>query len=146
MFANPVREIASIRDKEHRWTDFEIEPGQNILSNITGGLYDIEAEFESGDADEFGFRINGVTVSYNVEKGMLSCGKTKLALKPLDGRIRLRILVDRTTIEIFANDGQVYMPIRAIPEGDSSGLAVFEEGGKVLIRSLVVHQLKSIWR
>jgi len=146
MFAYPVREIASIHGKEHRWTDVEIEPGQNILSGIAGGLYDIEAEFESSDADEFGFRINGVTVAYNVDTGMLSCGKTKVALKPLDGRIRLRILVDRTTIEIFANGGQVYMPIRALPDGDTSGLAVFEEGGKVLIRSLVVHELKSIWR
>lgn len=146
MFASPVREIESIRGKEHRWTDMEIEAGQNILSDVAGGLYDIEAEFEVGDAAEFGFQINGVSVAYNVDTGMVTCGKTKVALKPLDGRIRLRILVDRTTIEIFANGGQVYMPIRALPEGDTSGLGVFEGGGKVLIRSLVVHELESVWR
>jgi sucrose-6-phosphate hydrolase SacC (GH32 family) len=98
-----------------------------------------------GDTDELGFRLNGVTVAYNVDEGILSCGRDKAALKPLDGKIRLRILVDRTTIEIFANDGQLYMPIRAIPEGETSGLAVFAEGGKALIRSLVIHELNSIW-
>jgi len=146
MFSYPVREIESIHGKEHKWTDVKLKPGQNILSGIDGGLYDIEAEFKLGSADEFGFRVNGVTVAYNVDKGRLSCGRVKAALKPLDGKIRLRILVDRTTVEIFANDGQVYMPIRALPEGDASELAVFAEGGNVRIRSLVVHQLKSIWR
>jgi len=145
MFANPVREIASIHGEEHRWTDVELRPGQNPLSGIVDGLYDIEAEFELGDTDEFGFRLNGVTVAYNVDEGILSCGRDKAALNPLDGKIRLRILVDRTTIEIFANGGHLYMPIRAIPEGETSGLAVFAEGGEALIRSLVIHELKSIW-
>jgi fructan beta-fructosidase len=146
LFAYPVREIARIHGEEHRWTDVEIEPGQNIVSGIVGDLYDIQAEFELVNANAFGFRVHGVTVKYSVDTGMLSCDKTKVALKPLDGKIRLRILVDRTTVEIFANGGQVYMPIRALPEANATGLALFEEGGKVLIRSLIVHELKSIWK
>jgi len=31
----------------------------------------------------------------------------------MEGKIKFRILVDRTTLEIFANDGQIYMPIRS---------------------------------
>jgi hypothetical protein len=38
------------------------------------------------------------------------------------------------------------MPINARPQNNASGLAVYEEGGKVLIRSPVVPELKSIWR
>jgi hypothetical protein len=30
----------------------------------------------------------------------------------MDGKIKLRILVDRTTLEIFANDGRIYIPVR----------------------------------
>ena len=30
----------------------------------------------------------------------------------MEGKIKFRILVDRTTLELFANDGQIYMPIR----------------------------------
>ncbi|GAH02172.1 unnamed protein product, partial [marine sediment metagenome] len=42
----------------------------------------------------------------------LYCQERYAPLKPMDGKIKLRILVDRTTLEIFANDGQIYMPVR----------------------------------
>ena len=103
------------------------------------------AQFEIGDADEFGFLINGFSVKYNLDKNELSCGGPKTKRKPIDGKIRLRILVDRVSIEVFANDGRVYMPIRAIPEGDERGLEVFTKGGSVKISLLKVHELKSIW-
>jgi len=35
-------------------------------------------------------------------------------LKQVDGKIHLELLVDRTSIEIFGNDGRVYMPIGVI--------------------------------
>ena len=145
MFAYPVEEIESIHGKEHAWTDVQLKPGQNILSNVGGELFDIDAEFEIGDADEFGFLINGFSVKYNVDKNELSCGRPKTKLKPIDGKIRLRILVDRVSIEVFANDGRIYMPIRAIPEGDQKGLEIFTKGGSTKISSLKVHKLKSIW-
>ncbi len=145
MFAYPVEEIERIHGKEHAWTNVQLKPGQNILSNVGGELFDIDAEFEIGDADEFGFLINGVSVKYNAEKNELSCGRPKTRLKPIDGKIRLRILVDRVSIEIFANDGRIYMPIRAIPEEDQKGLYIFTKGGSNTISSLKVHELKSIW-
>ena len=30
----------------------------------------------------------------------------------MEGKIKIRIFVDRTTLEIFANDGNIYMPVR----------------------------------
>ena len=145
MFAYPVKEIETIHGKEHAWSDVELEPGQNIFSDISGELFDIEAELAVGDADQFGFRINGVPVVYNVKKNEVSAGRSKAELKPVDGKIRLRILVDRVSIEVFANDGRVYMPIRALHSEDERGLEVFSEGGNTTISSLTVHELKSVW-
>ena len=146
MFACPVKEIESIHAKEHTWTDVQLKPGQNILSGVKGELFDIDAEFETSYADEFGFLINGFLVKYNVDKNQLSCGDSKAKLKPIDGKIRLRILVDRVSIEVFANDGRIYMPIRAIPEPDERMLEVFAKGGNIKISSLKIHELKSIWK
>jgi len=145
MFAYPVKEIESIHGKEHAWTQVQLKPGQNILDGVKGELFDIDAEFEVGDADEFGFLINGFSVKYNLDKNELSCGRPKTRLKPIDGKIRLRILVDRVSIEVFANDGRIYMPIRAIPEGNERGVEIFTEGDSTRISSLTVHELKSIW-
>jgi len=146
MFAYPVKEIERIHGKEHVWTDLQLKPGQNLLSDVGGELFDIDAEFEVGDADEFGFLINGVPVVYNVNKNELSCGRPKAEIKPVDGKIRLRILVDRLSIETFANDGRVYMPVRMIPEDENKTIEVFSRGGDTQINSLEVYELNSIWQ
>ena len=145
MYAYPVEEIKGIYGEEYTWIDEELAPGQNILSNVVGDLFDIDAEFDIGEADEFGFQLNGLPVAYNVESNELYCGNREVELEPIDGKIRLRILVDRVSIEIFANDGRVYMPIRAIHRGEKRGIEVFTKGGTTRIRSLKVHKLKSIW-
>jgi fructan beta-fructosidase len=145
MFAYPIKEIKSIHGTEHAWTDVQLKPGQNILTGVGGELFDIDAKFDVGDADEFGFLINGYSVKYNVEKNELSCGRPKAELKPIDGKVRLRILVDRVSIEVFANEGRVYMPIRAIPQPDERGLEVFTKGGKTKLENLEIYELKSVW-
>jgi sucrose-6-phosphate hydrolase SacC (GH32 family) len=109
-------------------------------------LFDIDSEFEIGDAEEFGFLINGLSVEYNVANNELSSGRSKAELQPIDGNIRLRILVDRTSLEIFANDGRVYMPMRATHTEDERGLEVLTKGGNVKISSLKIRELKSIWK
>jgi fructan beta-fructosidase len=145
LFTNPVREIELIHGKEHIWTDEQLQPGQNLLSNLKGELYDIEAEFVVGDAAEFGFVIRGVPVVYNVEESRLSNSDLEAVLKPQDGKIKLRLLIDRLSIEVFANDGRVYMPIRALHMDDKREFEIFTEGAGTSISSLTVHELKSIW-
>jgi sucrose-6-phosphate hydrolase SacC (GH32 family) len=66
-------------------------------------------------------------------------------MKPLGGRIRLQILVDRASIEIFGNDGRVYMPIGVIPPDDNTSLEFFTKGAAVRVNKLDVFELESIW-
>lgn len=145
MFAYPVKELENIHSKEHTWSDLRLRPGQNLLSNIEGELFDIDAEFVVGKSREFGFVINGMQISYNRSSQQLSAGEAQAKVNPKNGNIRLRILVDRVSIEVFANDGRAYMPVRSEFEGEEKGLEVFTKGGATRIRSLEVHELKSIW-
>ena len=86
-----------------------------------------------------------MTVSYDAKKQELSCKDSKAALKPVDGKIRLRLLVDRTSIDIFGNDGRLYMPMGVIVPPDNLSLEVYAKGGSAKINSLEVHELKSAW-
>ena len=146
IFAYPVKEIESIYAKEHTRTDIDLTPGQSILSDVKGELFDIDAEFEVSNAEAFGFWINGYSVAYHSDKNELSCDGEKSKLKPIDGKIRLRILVDRVSIEIFANDGLVYMPMRALPKEGQTGIGVFSKGGNTKLRNLEIYELNSIWK
>jgi fructan beta-fructosidase len=146
LFAWPVREIEALRGRKHEWANEELTPGRNVLADIAGDLFDIRAEFEVGDAAEMGLTIRGVPVTYDVREGQLSCEGKSAPLKPMGSKVRLRLLVDRTSIEVFGNDGRIYMPIGVIPSDDSMALEVFSRGGVSRAASLEVCELKSAWR
>ncbi len=145
MFAEPAREIENIHGKRHAPKVKTLKAGENPLSRIKGDLFHILAEFTPGDAAEFGFVIRGTPVVYNAEKKQLSCKGRTAELKPTDGKIRLEILVDRTTIEIFANDGGVYMPIGGILPDDNKTLELFSKDGSTKVDSLEIYELRSAW-
>ncbi|MHC5155597.1 MAG: glycoside hydrolase family 32 protein [Planctomycetota bacterium] len=145
LFTNPVREIELIHGRKQTWNNEKLDPGQNLLSDLKGEFYDIEAEFVIADAAEFGFVIFGVPVLYNVEEGKLLSNDLEAPLKPQDGKIKLRLLIDRLSIEVFANDGRVYMPIQALHMDKERGFEIFTRGGRTDIEELTVYELKSIW-
>ena len=144
MFGYPVEEIEKLYTKEYKWSDIDLEADQNLLSDVKGELLDINVEFELDDAAEFGFKINGKEIKYKVEDHSISGDGVEADLLPDDDKIRLRILVDRLSIEIYANDGRIYMPIRAYPEDVPSQLEIFTDDD-ITVNSLIVNELKSIW-
>jgi len=114
MFAQPIDEIKNIYGKNWIYQEKIIEEGHHSImeENVDYGLYDISVEFEFGSAERFGLLIKNIQITYDINEQKLYCQERYAPLKPMDGRIKLRILVDRTTLEIFANDGQIYMPVR----------------------------------
>ena len=61
-----------------------------------------------------------------------------------DGVRKVEILVDRASIESFANDGEVSVSTCFLPTSNS--LAVECSKGAVTIRSLEIFELQSIWK
>ena len=123
---------------------------------MKGNLFDINAEIVLDDAEEVGFEINGFPISYNVKDKRLvadkgeegdkfSSGETMAKISPVDGKINLRILVDRPSIEIYANKGRIYMPMQAVRDLDNKSLKIYSKGGNAHIEELTVHEIKSIW-
>ena len=154
MFRQPVKEIENIHQREHSWSNQTLKPNDNLLSSISGDLFDIRAEIELGDATEFGFTVRGEKIQYNVSDKQLCCLGKSAPLEPLQNRIKLQILVDRTSLEVFGNDGRVSMTSCFLPDEadtslrtDTSGLQeIYASGGEVEVVSLSVYELGSAWR
>jgi fructan beta-fructosidase len=147
MFAEPIREIKQIQKRKRQWKNKTLKPGDNLLSELSGELFRIQAELQvDDDVEEAGFVIRDVPVVYNVKKQQLSCQKKKATLKSVNGKIRLEILVDRTSIEIFGNNGRVYMPMGVILADNSKSIEIFSKGGNTKVESLIVYKLGSVWR
>ncbi len=141
----PVKEIEDIRIHTDSWKDKILAPGQNLLSGLSGDLYDIDAEFELAGATEFGFKLRDSVVAYHVaEKKLWSLDKNA-ALAPVGNRIKIRVLLDRSSLEVFGNDGEVTMTSNFLPVAGRNGLEVFAIGGNVRVVSLAAHKLRGTW-
>ena len=145
MFSNPVKEISGIYEKEHLWKDTYFEPGQNILSKIDNESLDIEIEFEYSASSNLVFQINGREIFFNAQQESLESGDMKSPLKSQDGKIHIRLLVDTGIVELFGNNGIIYMPLQAIPEGGKRSLKMYCSEGRMRVSSLKVREVESIW-
>jgi sucrose-6-phosphate hydrolase SacC (GH32 family) len=149
--ATPIPEIALLHKATHSWKDETIAPGTNLLGKLNGDLFEIKAEFEIGTASEFGFRIRGKgAVSYDVTNqqarlsGDITQGNT-WKMKPDKGRVKMQILVDRSIIEAFYDEGRAYLVSTFYPDAPNRTLELFSTGGNTRLFSLDVHELGSAW-
>ncbi len=131
-----------------------------------GKALDIVAEFDPGSASAVGLKVrtgaNGdeTRVGYDARTGEVFIDRSKsgqsdfdptfaarhsapLALK--DGRARLRILVDWSSVQVFGGDGEAVLTDLIFPSPASDGVALFADGGTARVEKLVVWPLKSAW-
>ncbi len=142
----PIREIRKLLEKEHNWMDLELKPKDNPLKGITGELFDIRAEIEPGQAKEVGFKIRGIDIVYNTADQKLSCLGDQGPLIPINGNIKLQILVDRTSIEIFGNEGLFSLSTCMIPNDSDKTIEIFSTANPAKIKNLSIRKLKSTWK
>jgi sucrose-6-phosphate hydrolase SacC (GH32 family) len=141
----PVKEIEVLHGDGKEWSDVTVEPGDNPLAGLTGELFDIRAEIEPGDATAFGFRCRGEAVTVSLKDRKLTCLSAAANLEPVKGRVQLQVLVDRTSLEVFGNDGRVSLTSCFLPKADNRSLEMFATGGAVKVVSLRVYPLRSAW-
>jgi len=103
--------------EDHQSRVHEANPGDaNPLAETAGALLDTVAVLEPGKATEVRFSVRGVPVVYDVPKEELIVNGHRAAAPLRQGRLDLRILVDRTALEVFASNGECYVPMPRNPE------------------------------
>ncbi len=145
LFRQPVGEIKDLYRTMHQWAGVSIEPGEHMLSGLDGGLYDIEADIVPGNATEVGLIVSGQRVAYRPAQQSLACLNGTAPLAPVSGRIHLRLLVDRTSIEVFGNRGEASMTSCFLPQEGKTGVGTYAIGRPAHIASLTMRELKSMW-
>ena len=143
--AVPAREIAKLHVKGTELKDVAVREGENPLANVSGELLDIRAVFEPGEAKEFGVVVRGTPVAFDAAKAQVHCRGCSGPLTPDQGKVSLRVLVDRNCIEVFGNDGRLYMPVGSIQPEENKRIEIFSKGGAAKLLTLSVHELRSAW-
>lgn len=150
----PVKEIESLHDKGQSWTKRNVIPGinDNILHKFRGDCFHITGTFDLKTSDNFGFIIRnskktpGTEILYSVKRGVLSCMGKEVPLPPIDGKIQIEILLDRSSVEIFANKGIAVMTSCLFEPEDNLDLELFTIGGELMVDKLDIYPVKTVWR
>ena len=127
----PVAELASLRGEKHELT-------QGDTLTLGAYLADIELKGIAGtgaltldDALEISFADGLMTVRFLNEA--VAAGRPQRQV-PMDTLSDLRVIVDTSAIEIYANDGAEVFSTRWFPEGDA-----------LSVRSTFATQAASVW-
>ncbi|MCY9691397.1 glycoside hydrolase family 32 protein [Paenibacillus alginolyticus] len=161
----PVHELNHLKLGTYKWNETIVEPGQNLLSKLDLPYFVIEAEFELQTAAEFGLKVrtsnfSETVVGYEMEKqeifvdrsrsGEVSfhadfSGRHAVKAETSDGRLKLQIWVDTSSIEVFAGEGEAVITDLIFPGEEEQGLEIYALHGTVKLISLNITPLKSIW-
>ena len=167
MVQAPVRELQGSRGQAFSLKNTMLQDANAKLiasAGAKGENYEIEAEIETGGASEIGFRLRkgdnaetlvGVVPATNTlfvdrtKSGDVSFskdfpGRFSTTLQSTK-RIKLHIFVDRSSVEVFANDGEKVMTDRIYPPPGSKGIELYSTGGAGKVVSLTIWPLASIW-
>ena len=139
VFRKPIQEIASLHRGRDQWTNRTLGKDQTLRLSPSGQLFHVEAEVSIPEGAKLVFNLRGIPVVLTSKT--IASGHNPA---PVQGQIqKVEMLVDRTSIETYVNDGEVSSTRYVLPKGN--GLSVKAEDGAVTIHSLTVYPLNSAW-
>jgi len=160
-FIQPVKEVEALRTglSAQMIKPLDGSDMQLLEERPIGELVDIDAVFTihqealtaEGD-NQLGLEVNGQKVACVLDKDnqrdrqKMEVNDSEAPLLVVDGKIKLRVILDRMSIEVFANDGAVQVCRNFVPS-DLPTYAIKAFGKKGLADvELKAYQLQSIWK
>ena len=164
----PIKEYESLRQTPTTFDNVTISPNTpNIMSNLSGSQYEIVSEFTpDANTTEVGFKLRvgkdvdqETVVKYNTATGEVTIDRSKSGKAPsssfassysskvtktADGKIQLHIFVDASSVEVYANDGEITGATEIFPNRASQGIEVYSVGGNTQA-TIQYYPLSGIW-
>jgi len=150
-------EIETLRYGAFKKEDFALQSGQDlVVDDIGGNSLELYIEMESSEASAFGVKVcvspdgqEETLIYYDAIEGKLKIDTRKsgpddtpktVEAGPFElkegERLKLRIFVDKSVVEVFANSRQAVMRRIYPSRPDSVGVSLFSTGGKTQVHAL----------
>ena len=158
----PSPELLKLRDKGSKKRAFKVDRTYNLdkLLNDNSGTYEIEMTIKNKDADVIGFQLfnskgEEVEMYYNLAEKTFTIDRTKsgevsfskdfpaVTVAPVEGgnEMKLRLFVDKSSIEAFGNDGRFAMTNLVFPSEPYNRISFYAKGGSCNVTSFTVYKL-----
>lgn len=159
---NPISEIELLRGEMYQFKDIEVSSTGDFETGVEMIQGEIVAEFQIDNVnqvDQIGVKVRTgkdeeTLIGYAPKASKVfvtrtASGQTEFserftagasALYTPDGnKVRLQILVDRESVEIFVGDGHITLTELIFPDLQSQGISLFASNGSGLANSLTIY-------
>ncbi len=141
-------EIEALRYRPFRKENFEILPGEDVqMDDMRGNSFELAIDMESELANDFGVKVcvsqdseEATVISYDASEKVLKIDGSASGAEPTPNNVeagpfelphgeplKLRVFVDKSIVEVFANGKQGVMRM-VYPSNNSIGVSLFSKG------------------
>lgn len=142
---NPINGIKQLRYDPHFWNNIIVRPGENPLTNIDGDVFELLSEIDLAKSSGFEFNIRGDKLIYNLKDRILTFMGNQASVIPVDNKLTIRLIIDRGSIEVFINKGEVTFSNLFYPDPANLNMELLPTGGSIRVVSMESYRLNSIW-
>ena len=159
----PSPELLALRDASKK-RSFKVNGTRTIKEMIPGndGAYEIELTIENQRADVIGFRLYNdkgeeVDMQYDMKEKKFSMDRRKsgevsfnenfpmltwTAIESGKDELKLRLFVDKSSVEAFGDGGRFVMTNQVFPSEPYTHIDFYSKGGAYKVDSFVIYKLK----
>ena len=159
----PSPELLALRDASKK-RSFKVNGTRTIKEMIPGndGAYEIELTIENQHADVIGFRLYNdkgeeVDMQYDMKEKKFSMDRRKsgevsfnenfpmltwTAIESGKDVLKLRLFVDKSSVEAFGDGGRFAMTNQVFPSEPYNHIDFYSKGGAYKVDSFVIYKLK----
>lgn len=165
LLSNPIEEITKLRLETEEFGAFEVGRNERFRVSSDAEVVEIEVEVELARhksqrrPDRFGFEVHKTADGHHsyvyyddlvgrvgIDQRLTYTGERGYRAGPVSGDvIKLRIFIDRGSIEVYANDGESTVTSFSFPGEGPRAIELVSENAPVKVRDLKVHKLGAIW-
>ncbi len=145
LFSEPIKEIDKLHKKTYTWENLSREEANEKLKDLSGDLFHIKMKIKLIDGTDLGMNYNGNTLfHYDINHNRLN-GQFYGGDHIDNMTFYYEILLDRTSVEIFADHGKFSIISPKEKPKSNQGLEFKNYWGQIEIEELTVSKLNSIW-
>ncbi|WP_298484320.1 glycoside hydrolase family 32 protein [uncultured Maribacter sp.] len=165
LLSNPVDELNAYRDKKFKKENLVIDGETKIISSSNIDLTSLEINFKTSELNKAGFTFSltnksGDTLAfgYNLNSKRFfvdrrKAGKTEFSEKfaevvsyaprtSLNKNIKGKVILDKTSIELFFDDGETVMTEIFFPNSPFNNLTIKSKDQEFILDSIEINKLK----
>ncbi|MGP7819191.1 glycoside hydrolase family 32 protein [Niallia sp. 01092] len=161
--SQPIEALNQLTNSTDSFKEIKVNGSKTL--DVTGDAYQLEADISWEDAKNIGLRLReSADKKRHVDVGIFTEGSNSYVNRGQTGQpdqsnkniesrapfdaskknVHLKILVDKTSIEVFVDDGKVAYSSEIFPELNDKGISLFSEGGTATFKNIKIKHFRSI--